>query len=87
MAQLVLDPDASDYIDSLHRTQPRVADRIEDALDALEDDPTSDTHRRHRLQATDGRIIWGFAISGHMILWHEEPETTRVIHVGPNDLL
>ncbi|MCL2091450.1 MAG: hypothetical protein FWH11_09580 [Micrococcales bacterium] len=82
-SELGLDPVASDFLDDLHRLHSSAADRVEDALDALEADPGAAEHRRHRLVLPgDGRTVWGFVASGHMILWRETDQAPHVLHIN-----
>jgi len=85
---MILDPAADEFLDTLHRADPHSAERVEAALDRLEDDPSSLVNRRHRLVPPgDDRVVWGFAVGEHMVLWHEQGQDVHVLHIGDNRLL
>ncbi|MCL2849050.1 MAG: hypothetical protein FWE61_03255 [Micrococcales bacterium] len=84
---LVLDPLADEYLGVLLPDDPRAAERVETALDRLEDDPSAAPNHRHSLVPQgDDRVVWGFAVGDQMVLWREQDVTVHVLYIGPNHL-
>lgn len=63
-------------------------DRINDALDALEDDPTDARVRQRRFETAVSTPAWMIQVHGsgidYVILWSPVEEGTLVRYIGPD---
>jgi hypothetical protein len=79
MRELHLDPAPAAKLDSVHATQPRLADMIEERLDWIETEPIDPRARRRRFTNGMWAIIFAAGGSDWLILWEEDPPGQPVI--------
>lgn len=93
---LRIDPEALACLDALYESDPRLAERIDDFLDVLEDDPHApEVHTRaHALKDGNGQSFSGASVrtatDEAMVLWRTDVAgdriVVRIIYIGENTL-
>jgi hypothetical protein len=80
---LELDPEAYDELVSLRDRDPDFADRVDEWLDRIEDDPTDVKVRRRLIRP--GRV-WVITVAGadtdYLILWDLDGDTPVIRYLG-----
>lgn len=77
---------AADALEALYKEGPAfLIDRVDQALDQLERDPTQAAVRRHRFQVPP---LWAFTVHIHnyewAILWRLHDDEIVVSYIGPS---
>jgi len=95
MVNVYVDAVAQRVLAALHDTEPMTAERIEELLDVLEEDPGDLRVRRRALRAAAAARsdvvgpIWGFTVRGrdadYLVLWQaaaEDHDAVDVRYIG-----
>jgi hypothetical protein len=82
-----MDPEPHDQLVQLYKTDPTLAEHVDEWLDRIEADPT-DAAVRSRL-IRPGRL-WAITITGpdqdYLILWDLDEDTAVIRYLGPDVL-
>ena len=85
MAELLFSPDADQQLTLLESdtTRRHLYERVNDVLDAIEDDPSNPSVRQRRYQSPP---VWGVTVEGSgdawLVLWSESDKGALVHYIG-----
>lgn len=77
--RLELDPIPDAALESLHRENPRVAQRLEECLEGIEAEPVDPRAKRRQFSNGIRAITPVVAGEEWLVLWEEDPPGTAVV--------
>jgi hypothetical protein len=89
MSELIFSPEADEQLSQLQAESAltQLYERVNDALDGIEDDPAAAENRRRRYSVTKS-AMWGVPVHGAgedwIVLWSESADGPYIHYVGPD---